>query len=587
MQSLLKFNLNGGLKRMVSTLICLMMVLATFPIHMLKDTVSAAGEVSIPLTLTNSTGSEVKDWSNGELKSETVAGASNINITLSDNITVTNTTNKMGGSNFFNFTDTRFAGKTITIDGGSHTIKIAHDSLFFLNLKDCRVILKNITIDGGWIKDGDKGINRSGPFINVSKPSSGSESELEIEEGTTIQNCKNSSNSGGAIFNSGTLTVNAGIIIGCSAKTDGGAIHNDGALIINGGSITDCKGNKGGAMYNVGTLTINGGDVTSCSSNSGSGGAIYNDAIITINDGSITACSVGKHGGAIGNNVGIITINGGNITGCSAKVHGGAIANDKTGIIIINGVSIKDCKADSEGNGKGDGDAIYNGGCLKLPPEEFGFLMITLAKDCCTKDNSYTGIQQCNHNDNPQNRMGYEGIKGNVMENPNYKIVFVDESNPPEQLNTCAVMASKWDYVSVSNLNIMDGVGVRYVNKAGKETFVAVKNGKFQLTRDMVDSAKNGVITFKVKFGASASDTVKYVASGGHMILDKKSKLTNYSGVSLPIGGLRKVHEPKKVIFDFCGQTIHHNDPNVPFIQGVPGKHIVICNLNMDGSGCK
>ena len=43
MSRMVKINLNGGLKRLVSTLICVMMVLATFPMHMLKNTVSAAG----------------------------------------------------------------------------------------------------------------------------------------------------------------------------------------------------------------------------------------------------------------------------------------------------------------------------------------------------------------------------------------------------------------------------------------------------------------------------------------------------------------------------------------------------------------
>ena len=61
MQSVSKFKLNGGLKRIVSTLICVMMVLATFPMHMLKNTVSAAGEDTIELTLGNEkdTGEEV------------------------------------------------------------------------------------------------------------------------------------------------------------------------------------------------------------------------------------------------------------------------------------------------------------------------------------------------------------------------------------------------------------------------------------------------------------------------------------------------------------------------------------------------
>ena len=108
----------------------------------------------------------------------------------------------------------------------------------------------------------------------------------------------------------------------------------------------------------------------------------------------------------------------------------------------------------------------------------------------------------------------------------------------------------------------------------------------------MKDSAIGDVITVILHYTGgnvatnTASDTVKYVASGC-MILDKKSKLTNYSGVNLPIGGLQKVPKPKNVIFDFCHHTIHHNDPNVSFIQTEAGKNITICNLKMDGSGCK
>ena len=48
MSRVVKINLNDGVKRIVSTLICLMMVLATFPMHMLKNTVSAAGGYNKP-----------------------------------------------------------------------------------------------------------------------------------------------------------------------------------------------------------------------------------------------------------------------------------------------------------------------------------------------------------------------------------------------------------------------------------------------------------------------------------------------------------------------------------------------------------
>ena len=147
-------------------------------------------------------GSEVLDWvkEDGDLSATKMDGKGDINITLSNDITVTSDVGDAslptmgdvdGRKYFFDFTDGRFDGKTITIDGQDKTIKIDNAGLFFLNLKDCRVILKNITIDGGWIKNGDVGTKRSGSFIYVTSPTGGSESELEIEEGAKIQNCAN------------------------------------------------------------------------------------------------------------------------------------------------------------------------------------------------------------------------------------------------------------------------------------------------------------------------------------------------------------------------------------------------------------
>ena len=394
-------------------------------------------------------------------------------------------------------------------------------------------------------------------------------------------------------------------------------------------------------------------------------------------------------------------MNGGTISGCSSRYGGGICVG--SGTVTINGGSITSCSTSNEG------DAIRNSGVLNLPPKEFGFLTITLAKDCYVKpseEQGYAGTQQCTnkHNDDPATRRGYEGIKsGNApSENPNRKIVFVDSKSNLTVGSAFGIKPANSENIQeTEKISIPDSVpcsrpGYEFVagglsyTKGSEEQGITVTDGKFTLDDDMLGTAVCGVITVKVKYnklytvqyvcdnkvvgtksgcsagtnlgaiisktfsnitldgettldaavgdadlkkkgykfsnftygngqtytdgttiwddliksavdgvitvmlnytgssqGASASDTVKYVASGGHMILDKKSKMTNYSGVNLPIGGLRKVHEPKKVIFDFCGQTIHHNDPNVPFIQGVPGKHIVICNLKMDGGGCK
>ena len=468
------------------------------------------GGVPINLALSSGNGSEVKDWSNGELKSETVAGASNINITLSNNITVASTVEDanlptMSGTSsttkyFFDFTDTRFADKTITIDGGNHTIFMHNAGLFFLNLKNCKVILRNITIDGGWKgldADGNDvvgGISRGSSFINVGNPDESKSSEIEVGKGTTIKNCKNS----GAIDGVG--------------GGGGGALFNEsrGAVIINGGRITSCRSTIGGAIFQGtdGSITITGKGIISNCSATADGGGIYNggNTPIIVDSGSISDCSATNGGGIKVGGGGSITITGkGIISNCSATANGGGMdINGGEVVTVDGGGSISDCSAAVNGGGI----CIGGGGSITI-----------------------TG----------------KGIIGNCS-------------------------------AAVNGGGIYAGGGTEITVDGGSISGCSAASGRgiFSLFG-----------TVKIPNVVDVNDTVKYVASGGHMILDKKSKMTNYSGVNLPIGGLRKVHEPKKVIFDFCGQTIHHNDPNVPFIQGVPGKHIVICNLKMDGGGCK
>ena len=684
MLSFVKINLNGGLKRLVSTLICLMMVLATFPMHMISSTVSAAEQISLELGSAGSAGtgspgngSEVSGWMNSQLSEANIAGKGDITIKLTNSIEVASgyspTMNASASTKyFFDFTDDRFDGKTITIDGKGKTIKIEDENLFFLNLKNCRVILKNITIDGGWkgLNDGETdvagGVERSGSFINVSQPTGGKSSKLEIEEGTTIQNCKNSSivSHGGAIFNAA-----------------------NGQLIINGGIITNCSANSSSTS-------------TSAPLPGSNGGAIYNDKSgqVIINDGNITGCSCysvkDSCGGAIFNNGGVLTINGGNITDCkveitdilAGKAHGGAIDNFTSGTLTINGGSIIDCTSAK------NGDAIYNHGTLNLPPKELGVFKIQLPD----------AYDSSGHNSALNDVMYYEGIysgkddhgnTGTTQRISNIKtIVFVDsESNSPVGL----AVGVEGDVISVPTRPGYEFAGDLSYTKDGTKTDVEVNNGKFTLNNGILAAEVCGVVPVKVvynklyivqyicdnkmvgirsgcsagtdlsaiintdlskiildggktlanavKLGAGyrflqftyginnvqyvegttwgaltasevdgvitvilhytgssqgtaqgASDVghlcnchrVKYVASR-HVILDKRSKLANYSGVNLPVSGLQEVPAPKNIIFDFCGNIIHHNDPDVPFIKTLPGQHITICNLTMDGSGCK
>ena len=229
MQSLLKTNLSGGLKRLVSTLICLMMVLATFPMHMLSNTVFAEEgdeEKSIILSEAN----EVKAWMSNEFND--IHGIYRINITLGDNITVSGTDSRMSTNYFLDFTDPKFAGKTITIAGRPeqqeeleelptpYSITINSASLSFLKLKDCTVILQNIVIDGG-------SGNRSTDFIQVDKATEGNSSYLFIAD-VNIQQCNASLASVYVINNAGTLQITSGSLT-CN-QTD--AIYNSGTVTL-------------------------------------------------------------------------------------------------------------------------------------------------------------------------------------------------------------------------------------------------------------------------------------------------------------------------------------------------------------------
>ena len=181
MQSLLKTNLNGRLKRLVSTLICLMMVLATFPMHMFKDTVCQLWVV----VWRNSMIIEIKSKNdivnlpaNFSLTKNQLQSKNKILVNLKTDVDIDSIIN--GRSHLFDFSDSKYSGKTIIINGNNKIVKISTPDVFALNVSGCKVILKNITIDGA-------NLSRDGAFINIF----GQNLTLEIGEGATIQNCKN------------------------------------------------------------------------------------------------------------------------------------------------------------------------------------------------------------------------------------------------------------------------------------------------------------------------------------------------------------------------------------------------------------
>ena len=152
--------------------------------------------------------------------------------------------------------------------------------------------------------------------------------------------------SGGALYNSGTTTISDSIWSDNSAKS-GGAVYNTNKLDINADENAalfkaNSAGLNGGALNNFGNLAINANN-----------NKITFDANIATNSG----------GAIANNNVAIINADGANVefTGNSAA-YGGAIYSSKTLIInaINNDVIFKNNTASKSGG------AMYNGGTATL-----------------------------------------------------------------------------------------------------------------------------------------------------------------------------------------------------------------------------
>ena len=196
------------------------------------------------------------------------------------------------------------------------------------------------------------------------------------------------SDSGGAIYNSGTLNViNCTFINNTANPVGGGAIYNEGTLNVTDSIFTNNSGYAvgGGAIWNLGTLTVNNCTFTDNHSIvfllvwdvpiSGEGGAINNEGTLNVTGSIFTNNTAdGNCGGAISNS-GTLNITGCTFTGNMARViGGGAIYNE--GTLNITGSNFTSNKAHGAVYGgpstwNSDGGAIYNKGTLNVTSSTF------------------------------------------------------------------------------------------------------------------------------------------------------------------------------------------------------------------------
>ena len=163
---------------------------------------------------------------------------------------------------------------------------------------------------------------------------------------TTFANNTASTNGGGGIYNVGVLTVSSCSFTGNAVVTNasaGGAIDNisSGSATITNCTFTGNTANSsgsaacsGGAIANSGTMTITGSTFSSNSAAS-DGGAIYNDGSLTIGTSSFTNNTAASDGGAIRSG-GTLTISASTFAGNTAASVGGAIDSTDPTLSIVN-----------------------------------------------------------------------------------------------------------------------------------------------------------------------------------------------------------------------------------------------------------
>ncbi|MBN2387712.1 MAG: hypothetical protein JXB85_11895 [Anaerolineales bacterium] len=191
----------------------------------------------------------------------------------------------------------------------------------------------------------------------------------------------NSALSGGALDNRGGGTIlidEFSLLIGNSAHSGGALVNMDGAVTFIGGHINDnIATQSGGAIFNRGTLVL---EQTLLQGNSqtgsgGGGGALANftdspgfyPAQVTATD-CIFYANAGARGGAVDNVGGMITITGGSLQDNTAEQWGGGVFNASYG---ATDATLTVVASLVEGNQAQVGGGVFNAGLMTVTHATF------------------------------------------------------------------------------------------------------------------------------------------------------------------------------------------------------------------------
>jgi Chlamydia polymorphic membrane protein (Chlamydia_PMP) repeat len=157
---------------------------------------------------------------------------------------------------------------------------------------------------------------------------------LTVSTGSVFED-NNAASIGGAICNFGTLNVSGQCFFGANNSNDwGGAIFNDGNATLTNSTISSgnqINGNTavyGGGIFNESSLTLNINDCTISGNSATYGGGIYNEGLVTVNASLISGNHASQDGGGIVNTVELTVENGSYIYDNGAAGYGGGIMNE-------------------------------------------------------------------------------------------------------------------------------------------------------------------------------------------------------------------------------------------------------------------